>query len=280
MADAAWALASEVVEEGLRDAAIPSLGRVGDLGRIGDLPGLIAEVARQLEAPDQRELAARVRTHAHEREAVGFAPRELVGELLVLRRVLARFAAAHGPGGGAVDRVAADCVAAYFDSVTADLAVRARRDPLTELLNHQAFSDELELEFERARRYAHGLTLVFFDLDEFKLVNDTYWHPEGDRVLRVVAHLVRERLRRSDLAGRMGGDEFAVVLIESDAEAGGHFLARLVDGIDECIARAELPAGFSISPGLAHYPTDGDSAATLYKLADVRLYEAKRAKAR
>jgi diguanylate cyclase (GGDEF)-like protein len=276
MAEAAWTLAAEVVQEGLRDEAIPSLVRLGELGRIGALPALIAEVGRQLDEPAPFELAARVREHAHEREAVGFAGREIVAELLLVRRVLSRFA-----GSGAehsVDRLVADCVVAYFDRVTADLALRARRDPLTELLNHQAFTDELEVEFERARRYGHGLTLVFFDLDDFKAVNDTYGHPEGDRVLRVVAHLVRERLRRSDVAGRMGGDEFAAVLIESDAEAGGYFLARLSDGIDECVARGELPSGFGMSPGLAHYPTDGDSAATLYKLADVRLYDAKRSK--
>jgi diguanylate cyclase (GGDEF)-like protein len=276
MAEAAWTLATELVQEGLRDDALPSLARLGELGQIGALPALIAELGRQLAEPAPFELAARAREHAHEREAVGFAPREIVAELLLLRRVLARFAGSALEG--AVDRLVADCVVAYFDRVTADLALRARRDPLTELLNHQAFTDELEVEFERARRYGHGLTLVFFDLDDFKAVNDTYGHPEGDRVLRVVAHLVRERLRRSDVAGRMGGDEFAAVLIESDAEAGGHFLARLSDGIDECLARGELPAGFSISPGLAHYPTDGDSAATLYKLADVRLYDAKRSK--
>ena len=279
MAEAAWTLARELVDEGLRDDAIPSLARLGELGQIGDLPALIAELARQLEQPDGLELAARVRAHAHEREAIGFAPREIVAEFLLLRRVLARLAAGRlGRSEDAVDRLVTDCVVAYFDRVTADLAHQARRDRLTELLNHQAFTDELEREFERARRYGHGLTLVFFDIDEFKQVNDTYGHPEGDRVLRLVAHLVRERLRRSDLAGRMGGDEFAVVLIESDTEAGGQLLARFDDAIAECVAREELPPGFAISPGLAHYPTDADSAATLYKLADVRLYEAKRAK--
>jgi diguanylate cyclase (GGDEF)-like protein len=285
MAESAWNLARELVEEGLRDDAIPSLARLGELGQLGDLPALVAELARQLEEPnrlgepDRRELTARVRAHAHEREAIGFAPGEIVAELLLLRRVLARFASGRAVGADdVVDRLVTECVVAYFDRVTADLALRARRDPLTELLNHQAFADELELEFERSRRYGHGLTLVFFDVDEFKQVNDTYGHPEGDRVLRLVAHLVRARLRCSDLAGRMGGDEFAVALVESDTEAGGHFLARIVDAIDECVARGELPAGFSISPGLAHYPTDADSAATLYKLADVRLYEAKRAK--
>jgi diguanylate cyclase (GGDEF)-like protein len=279
MAESAWNLSLELVQEGLRGDAVPSLARLGELGQVGDLPAFIAEVARQLAQPEPYELAARVREHAHEREAVGFAPREIVAELLLLGRVLERFISERVPESERrIDRLVTDCVVAYFDRVTADLALRARRDPLTELLNHQAFTDELELEFERARRYGHGLTLVFFDVDDFKLVNDTYGHPEGDRVLRVVAHLVRERMRRSDLAGRMGGDEFAVVLIESDAEAGGHFLARLHDGVDECTARGELPSGFAISAGLAHYPTDGDSAATLYKLADVRLYEAKRAK--
>jgi diguanylate cyclase (GGDEF)-like protein len=276
--ESAWNLAVEVVREGLRNDHVPSLRRLGELGQVGDLPAMISELARQLTEPDHLELATRVREHAREREAVGFAPREIVAELLLLGRVLSRFVSTPSPSPDAIDRLVTECVVAYFDRVTADLALRARRDPLTELLNHQAFTDELELEFERALRYGHGLTLVFFDPDHFKQVNDTYGHPEGDRVLRLVAHLVRERLRRSDLAGRMGGDEFAVVLIESDAEAGGHFLARIDDGIDECVARGELPAGFSISPGLVHHPTDGDSAATLYKLADVRLYEAKRAK--
>jgi diguanylate cyclase (GGDEF)-like protein len=297
MSDAGWNLALEFVEEGLRDDTIPSLARLGQLGQLGDVPVFISELARELGDPQPArlrpggELAGRVRDHARDREAVGFAPREIVTEFLILRRVLWRFVSERAATitsedvlvaeqrlNDLIDRLVTECVVAYFDRVTADLAFQARRDPLTELLNHQAFSDELELEFERARRYGHGMTLVFFDVDDFKQVNDTYGHPEGDRVLRLVAHLVRERLRRSDLAGRMGGDEFAVVLIESDAEAGGHFLARIDDGIDECISRGELPAGFSISPGIVHYPTDADAASTLYKLADVRLYEAKRAK--
>src|SRR2546423_4457738 len=275
--ESAWNLAVEVVQEGLRDDHVPSLRRLGELGQVGDLPAVISELTRQLTKPNHLELATRVREHAREREAVGFAPREIVAELLLLGRVLSRVVSTPSPSPDAVDRLVTECVVAYFDRVTADLALRARRDPLTELLNHQAFTDELELEFERALRYGHGLTLVFFDLDHFKQVNDTYGHPEGDRVLRLVAHLVRERLRRSDLAGRMGGDEFAVVLIESDAEAGGHFLARIDDGIDECVARGELPAGFSISPGLAHYPTHGGSAPALYQPPPRRPYQGKRA---
>jgi GGDEF domain-containing protein len=73
----------------------------------------------------------------------------------------------------------------------------------------------------------------------------------------------------------MGGDEFAAVLVETGEGAAGHFLARLVDGIDELAAKGELPQGFSISPGVAHYPTEAPDADTLYRLADERLYETR-----
>jgi diguanylate cyclase (GGDEF)-like protein len=297
--DASWALALEVVEEGLHDDAVPSLARLGELGRLGNIPTFIAELARELDDPQPGRmrpgspLAARVRDHAREREALGFAPREVVTEFLLLRRVLWRFVWRQSAGLAAdevfvaerrlndtIDRLAVECVVAYFDRVTADLAYQARRDPLTELLNHQAFTRDLEQELERAHRYRHSLTLVYFDIDRFKEINDSLGHLEGDRVLRVVAALVGETVRRTDLAGRMGGDEFAVALVESDLEAGGTFLARLVDGIDERATAGKLPSGFSISPGLAHFPTEGDSAQALFKLADARLYEAKRSGSR
>jgi diguanylate cyclase (GGDEF)-like protein len=297
--EASWTLALEVVEEGLRDDAIPSLARLGELGRLGDIPTFIVELAQELGDPQPGRLrrgsplAARVRDHAREREALGFAPREVVTEFLLLRRVLWRFVSSRGSVLGAgdvllaerrlndtIDRLVIECVVAYFDRVTNELAYQARRDPLTELYNHQALGDELEHELERARRYSHGLTLVFFDIDDFKRINDTLGHLEGDRVLRAVSALVRETLRRTDIAGRMGGDEFAVVLIESDTEAGGRFLARLVDRIDELCAGGKLPSGFSISPGIAQFPSEADSAPALFKLADARLYEGKRGKPR
>ena len=89
-----------------------------------------------------------------------------------------------------------------------------------------------------------------------------------------------ESLRASDVAGRMGGDEFAVCLIESDVETGGRFLARFHDLIDEEAAGGRLPEGFSVSAGLASYPQDAVAADALFRLADERLYEAKRAKLR
>jgi diguanylate cyclase (GGDEF)-like protein len=293
--EAAMELAREVVEEGVRDDAIPSLERVSEVARLGDMPIFIVELAQRVGEADAEPLrrggalAALARDHAREREALGFAPREVVTEFLLLRRVLWRFVSRRSAELAAddflvaerrlndtIDRLVVECVVAYFDRVTSELAYQARRDPLTELLNHQALTHDLEQELERARRYGHGLTLVYFDVDRFKRINDTLGHLEGDRVLRVVAALVGETVRRTDLAGRMGGDEFAVALVESDLEAGGTFLARLVDRIDERATAGELPRGFSISPGLAHFPSEGDTAQALFKLADARLYEAKR----
>jgi diguanylate cyclase (GGDEF)-like protein len=158
------------------------------------------------------------------------------------------------------------------------LSEQARRDPLTGLLNHQAFSDVLALELERSARYDHGLTLVFIDLDRFKEINDTLGHMEGDRVLHRIASLASSMLRGSDVAGRMGGDEFAVVLLESDTHAGPRFLRRFRAGVAELTQRKELPPGFDVSAGTAHYPGDAGDADALLRLADARQYEAKRPK--
>lgn len=292
----AWDLALEVVEEGLRSGAVATLGRLGQIGQLGDVPTFIGELGSELADPrpgrlrSTGALAALARDHARGREALGFTPREIVTEFLLLRRVLWRFVKESGAITDAedallaeqrlndtIDRLVAECVVTYFERATSELALRARRDPLTELLNHQAFTEDLEHELERARRYQHGLALVCFDVDDFKAINDTLGHPEGDRVLRLLAALLRETLRSSDLAGRMGGDEFAVCLLESDAEAAGRFLARLSDRIDELRASGELPPGFTISPGVAHSPSEGADVAALFRLADARLYEAKRA---
>jgi diguanylate cyclase (GGDEF)-like protein len=290
---AAWDLALEVIREALRDELVPSLDRLGRLGQLGAMPALVAEIGAELSGPEVGRmrpgspLATLVRDHAREREALGFAPREIVTELLLLRRVLWRFVVRSGIFQEAadvlalerrlndtVDRLVIECVVAYFDRATAELADRARLDPLTELLNHQAFMRELGTEIDRAARYDHGLALVFFDVDDFKGVNDTYGHPEGDAVLRRLARVLRDSLRSSDLAGRMGGDEFAACLVESDPETAGLLVARLVDRLFELFAEEELPKGFSISPGVAHFPTEAADADGLFRLADERLYAA------
>lgn len=290
-------LAGRIVEEGLRDDRVPSLARLERRSQAGLLPSLIATLSGALCNGDtpavgrSTPLAALVRDHARERESLGFGPREIVTEFQLLRGVLEHFVAARlalaTPGEAlaverrlnrAIDGLVIECVAAYFDRVTADLAYRARCDALTELLNHQAFSRDLDLELDRAKRYQHGLSLVFFDLDHFKELNDTFGHREGDRVLRRLATVVRDNVRGSDLAGRMGGDEFAVCLLEAEADAGNRFLARLQQQLDKLIASGELPGDFALSAGLAHFPSEGLDADRLFRLADARLYAAKRAK--
>jgi diguanylate cyclase (GGDEF)-like protein len=294
----AWELALAVVEEGLRDDTIPPLARLGRIGQLGDTPTFISELAQQLMHPQPDRLrrgsplAALVRDHAREREALGFAPRDIVTEFLVLRRVLWRFVQDRSATldaddvlvleerlNDAIDQLVTECVVAYFDRATSELAYKARHDALTDLLNHAAFHRELEFELERAGRYGHRVTLVFFDFDNFKQINDTYGHQDGDYALRRVAQLLQSELRRSDLAGRMGGDEFAAFLVESDDATGKNFLERLHSRVEELIASGELPVPVSLSAGLAQFPNEGEDVDALFRLADERLYEVKRAKA-
>ena len=291
----AWELALAVVDEGLREDTIPPLGRLGRVGQLGDMPTFIAELAAHLAHPNPERLhrssplAAIVRDHAREREALGFAPRDVVTELLLLRRVLWRFVSERAAQLDAedvlvverrlndtVDRLVTECVVAYFDRATSELAREARHDQLTGLLHHQAFVRELEHELERARRYGHGLALVFVDLDRFKEINDTLGHPEGDRVLQKVSQAFRDSLRGSDLVGRMGGDEIAAFLVEADEESAPRLLARVQDRLDELIELGELPAACAFSAGIAFFPTEATDADALFRVADARLYEAKR----
>jgi diguanylate cyclase (GGDEF)-like protein len=294
----AWDLALAVVDEGLREDTIPPLSRLGRVGQLGDMPTFIAELAAHLAHPTPERLhrssplAAIVRDHAREREALGFAPRDIVTEFQLLRRVLWRLVRERGAELAAedvlaleerlhnvIDTLITECVVAYFDRATAELSYRARHDALTDLLNHAVFTRELEHELERAERYATGITLVFLDFDDFKSINDTQGHQAGDLVLRRVAQFLRSELRRSDFAGRMGGDEFVACLVEADKDTGAAFVARLQARIAALVKSGELPVPVAISAGMTHYPADGTDAQTLFAVADARLYEAKRASA-
>lgn len=292
----AWDLAVEVVEEGLHDDTVPSLDRLDPLARLDDIPSFIGALGREIIEPSADgiphggPLATLARDHARVREELGFAPREVVTEFLLLRRVLWRFLAPRRTTlgsevvaverrlGETIDRLVVECVGAYFDRATAELADRARRDPLTDLLNHQAFSDELELELGRARRYRRDLAVVYCDVDRFKQVNDTLGHLEGDRVLRRIAISLRDMTRASDVCGRLGGDEFAVCLVETTLASGHAFLERLEHHLAELGEVGLLPRVLAISAGVAHFPTDGATAEELLRRADVRLYDVKRSR--
>jgi diguanylate cyclase (GGDEF)-like protein len=253
----AWDLAVESVDEALAAGVVPSLEQLGRLGQLGSLPSFIAA----LDEGDAVELAA---DFARERESLGLAPAEVTAELLTVARVLER----HGEAGAraAVDR----CILAYVERVTAELADSARRDPLTGLLNHRAFHARLAAEAARVRRYRGRLALVLFDLDHFKETNDRLGHQEGDRLLRAFAAALAGAVRETDVAGRVGGDEFAALLLE--ARPGD------VDAVVERL-RERLPGVLPVSVGAAQLPGDATVPEQLMAAADRRLYSDKVARA-
>jgi len=111
-----------------------------------------------------------------------------------------------------------------------DLAIH---DPLTRVLNARTFSDRLGQELRRNRRYGRPLSLLYLDLDDFKIVNDSRGHQTGDAVLRLVAEAIRGAVRQADIVGRMGGDEFAVLMPETASDVAEAAAGRLAKGLRE-----------------------------------------------
>jgi diguanylate cyclase (GGDEF)-like protein len=145
----------------------------------------------------------------------------------------------------------------------------ASRDHLTGLLNHREFHECLTRELERCKRYGGRFSVVLFDLNHFKVVNDSSGHAEGDRVLRHVGEALARTCRRSDLAFRVGGDEFAFVLPESGEDA-----ARTA--ADRARAQvAALPGRLDVCYGITAFPGDGIERDELLGSADSRLYDMK-----
>jgi diguanylate cyclase (GGDEF)-like protein len=151
-------------------------------------------------------------------------------------------------------------------------------DSLTALANRRLCTAALEKELARAERFGEPLTLVLADIDDFKLINDRWGHPTGDEVLQAFAERMRETVREIDLAGRWGGEEFALILPGTDLEGG----RQLADRIREMVTTQELtapdgePISVSASFGVASFPEAG-SQTQLVAAADAALYEAKRA---
>ena len=155
----------------------------------------------------------------------------------------------------------------------------ATSDPLTGLVNHREFYRILENELDRAARYRHELSVLMMDMNDFKEINDTMGHLAGDHVLREVAMLLRKHTRKSDLVSRYGGDEFSILLPETEHEEAIEFAARLSQYISEhpiTITDHDL-INISMSIGTASYPRDGKDHLELVAAADKALYKVKRA---
>lgn len=159
---------------------------------------------------------------------------------------------------------------AYLDSCEE----AAFTDHLTGLANRRRFERQLEREVGRVLRFERPFTLLMIDIDNFKNLNDTFGHDAGDDAIRRISRVLREGTRGIDLAARIGGEEFAVLLVETSQTAGMEVAERLRVSIRdlETPSKARITASF----GVAECPTDAQTASGILKAADVALYEAKR----
>jgi diguanylate cyclase len=153
---------------------------------------------------------------------------------------------------------------------------RATRDPLTGLPNRLAFDERLSDEIARARRYGALLTLAVWDIDFFKNINDMYGHKSGDKALAIIAKLLSRYCREADFLARFGGEEFVMLLPETDAETA----LQVVDKLRETVEKSGFNANgdrvtITLSCGLTQY-VEGDNNESLFVRADGALYQAKR----
>ena len=151
----------------------------------------------------------------------------------------------------------------------------AKTDGLTGLLNPRGFYEAVEREWSRSGRHGHPLTLLFFDLDNFKPVNDHYGHSRGDNLLQEIALILDRGVREGDSVARMGGDEFAILFPETGPEA----VRDLAEKIHGAVEREDREAGITLtaSIGVATFLVMPERFEEIVRAADLLMYEAKRA---
>jgi two-component system, cell cycle response regulator len=164
-----------------------------------------------------------------------------------------------------------------------ELLALSMTDSLTGLSNRRHFDLRLAEEFRRTQRYAESVSLLLLDLDHFKALNDRFGHPFGDRVLREIAQLVRISVREVDVCARYGGDEFAVILPQTELPSARRAAERILDAVRKKTFRLEDVAspsdssevGVTTSIGVANSSGDVDTAEQMVSAADAALYRAK-----
>jgi diguanylate cyclase (GGDEF)-like protein len=154
-----------------------------------------------------------------------------------------------------------------------EMARVARTDPLTGLLNRRGFSEMIERELERTRRTGQPFSLLLCDLDHFKRINDNFGHAAGDDALVRAAETICDAIRGIDAAARTGGEEFAVVLPDTEPDAAYLIAERLRTEVQDRFARQGL--ALTISTGIASAPAAGADTDSLLKAADAAMYKAK-----
>lgn len=161
----------------------------------------------------------------------------------------------------------------------AKLVELATRDGLTGALNRRAFMERAAERHTLARRYGRGFSVLMIDADHFKAVNDTHGHDAGDAVLKALVASIQAMLRETDIMGRMGGEEFAAALPETDAEGARVVAERVREAVAETrITHGAATLAFTVSIGVATCTGDcAETMDTLLKQADQALYAAKQA---
>jgi diguanylate cyclase (GGDEF)-like protein len=150
----------------------------------------------------------------------------------------------------------------------------ARRDNLTGAMNSRFFYDLAQMEIDRFQRYEHPFTLAYIDLDNFKAVNDQFGHPAGDQVLRTVVNSAGKYLRKTDVFARIGGDEFVLLLPETNEESARVALSKIQDGFIEEMRLGNWPITFSI--GVLTCSAAPHTTEELVMMADKLMYSVKR----
>ncbi|MFZ0979800.1 MAG: GGDEF domain-containing protein [Candidatus Acidiferrales bacterium] len=156
------------------------------------------------------------------------------------------------------------------------LQINAATDPLTGLYNRRLFDEYCDKELNRAKRYGQHLAIVILDLHRLKEVNDRHGHLRGDQMLQLAATTLRKTLRAADFAFRIGGDEFVLLLPQTDTEQAVTLCRRVRSLYESDVVSLKLEVGVTLDFGVAVHPQDGDQKSDLLRTADERLYELKR----
>lgn len=248
------------VQTPIHQAALPLDGSLADFELATQVPPprvagyIVVEISRE-------ELAAR------KREMLQITLAIMLGGLLLASWLSLRIA------GGVLASLDAAQTALRRQMETAELL--ARTDVLTGLANRRAFDEAAQLEVQRAQRYATPLALVLTDLDHFKAINDKYGHHVGDQVLRNVAQILSAVVRNVDLVGRWGGEEFAILMPDTDLEEAVRAAERMRVALAEAPLIEGLDVGYTASFGVAAFRLATPTMDSLLGRADTALYEAK-----